>query len=272
MIKIAKLSLVVFTLLFTQLTHLHAESIEVTLHDQQIKLFLAQKGLNFDFECETETLDSYNVKANLVNLVKNIFKANSFSTPYVNFPKSEEEFEDILYNLLKIPSLDEHDSNDTNQQFFNSLLQDRDFYSQTIKDSINYLLNVSDLYENIGIAISSHLCQQDKTTVHLYIKIILDTDTKIVTVQAAPNHNQNGFTRTYEKEIIENRVAQVDGKKAHAHAKKLNNSQKPGRSCFGTKTLLLGAGLLGVATYAAYNLDMMNTESLAHFYHEAFNN
>lgn len=259
MFKIAKLSLFIFTLFFSQVTQLSADEIEVVLHDQQIKQLLAQNGLNFDMHCEMKAADSHDKKTSLITLITVIFETKIFNPNASLFPESEEDLVAILRDELKIPELTEHESNQTNQELFNSLLQDSNIHSETIKSEPHYqsltpineeLLSFDDLYKAIGNAICSYLCQVDQSSAHLYIKIILDTETNTATVQAAPNQNQDGFTRTYEKETIENLFARAEGKGAYKLGHKLQEPQRSAFSCFSYVAIPVVVAAISLAAYA----------------------
>jgi hypothetical protein len=112
---------------FSQVARLSADVIEVVLHDQQIKQLLAQNGLNFDMHCEMEAADSHDKKTSLITLITVIFETKIFNPNASLFPESEEDLVAVLRDELKIPELTEHESNQTNQELFNSLLQDSQY-------------------------------------------------------------------------------------------------------------------------------------------------
>lgn len=213
--------LFVFSFALLSTWSIKAERIEVILHDNEIKLFLADQGLDLDtlwekcFNQPGYLFDNSDLEVNaLLSKFKQISQENPDTS--FDFPETKDSFDNILDQLGFTYDNGNPDNNQANEKNFNTLLADdeNNRFEHTVKQ-----LTSNNLRDGIIKAISSYFHQRAvsarlekdseaaKKHIHLYIKFVIDTDEQTITLQTCPYSSQTGFVKNYNDQEIKDLIA-----------------------------------------------------------------
>lgn len=193
----------------------------VVIHDVQLKMFLAQKGINFDADWQES---GYNADR-MIQKIQNIFSHQDDLTPSLqpslfvtaDLPQDKAELISLIQNRLKIPALpqgpDYQAGNKRNRRVFCAFVRsgrelDQNYVSQhDVLRGKNFsdanIIALGDIYESIGKALCLYVEKaiKNQKTLHFYIMITLK-DEGGLTVSACPGKKQDNFIRMYTQEDI----------------------------------------------------------------------
>ena len=198
-------------------TELAKDEFEIIIHDEQFMHYFVNMGLKISGKMHK-----------MRKKIKNIFARGIPHEFYISeFPQKKYELEAILYHpefgITRLSDPNFENKALRNRDLFNQQLNDKtvniyEFTHKEIKknkprvsycpDITNYVyapikefesvISHSILYQKIGEAVCSYLDKEITELPHFYVKIKIDTKEKTFTVQAAPNHDQSAFIRTYD--------------------------------------------------------------------------
>jgi hypothetical protein len=278
-----------------------ADRFEFTLHDFQIKKDLAAFGLNLDEAWQGVFDESGNIQEdNRSELSQKIVKAFSSVTiepPTVEIPSTDQDFFSIFDALNYKPLSKSNDDHTTNSTNFNRLLEGE--HLDRVINLEDDLVNKTILFQEIVNGICTYVSQEaiaarleaDKNTtighLHIFIKLIFDTDEKTITLQTAPNIAQDCFVITYSDEDLEGWLEKDDASEEldlkddllPAPKQLLLSSSAPRtsrmRSCCGRFTkfatlsvVALGLGVLANSYMTGTLPEMVDTEALSAYVEE----
>lgn len=272
-----------------------AEKFEFTLHDHHIKKDLATSGINLDEAWKTLFDDEGNIQENkrseLSDKIKEIGQTVYIHPSTTQIPLNAQDFS-VIFNNLVYKDVDYNScDNQSNKEYFEKILAVK--HKEIVK---NFGINTVDkvgLFQNIIEAICTYIdkkaiaarlnASKENTIngVHIYIKVIFDTDHKTTTFQTAPYAAQDGFVKTYsdgdvatwldEEDTFEEPNEEEDNNQQdskvspnHQYSRISRRRSSCGRFAK-LATLSLIALSLGVLTHSYINAtfqDMIDTETL----------
>lgn len=264
-----------------------ADRFEFTLHDFQIKKDLAALGLNLDEAWQGIFDESGNLqedhRSELSQKIVNAFSSITIEPPTVEIPSTDQDFFSIFDALNYKPLSKSNDDHTTNSTNFNRLLEGEhlDRVINLEDDQVNKTI----LFQEIVAGICTYMTQEaiaarleaDKNTtighLHIFIKLIFDTDKKTITLQTAPNIAQDCFVITYSQEDDAPEELDLKDDLLPAPKQLLLSSSAPRtsrmRSCCGRFTkfatlsvVALGLGVLANSYMTGTLPEMVDTEAL----------
>ncbi|MBS1988270.1 hypothetical protein JST56_04720 [Candidatus Dependentiae bacterium] len=201
-----------------------AEKFEFTLHDFQIKKDCAAFGLNLDAEWQALFDESGTIQENnrseLLQKICNTFEKITVEPPSSVIPSTDHGFSSIFDSLNYAPISEQSADHTTNSQNFNALLEDK--HQDRVINCADNQINYHALLVEIGASIWSYMTQEAITArleadrnvtighLHIYIKLIFDTEERTITLQTAPHAAQDCFVITYSQEDLASWVREDD--------------------------------------------------------------